>query len=72
MKRHPDAQRRIRQTIFVVTFMLTSIGYAAWVAWTATMWQMKLAEETQRLLAENAQAATAAVVARGTAGRAVP
>ena len=55
---------QLRYALLGVAFFLGSVGYAGWVAYVATTQQVRLAEETQRLLAENAQAATAAAVAR--------
>ena len=53
-----------RYALLGVSFFLASVGYAGWVAWTASQLQLQVNEETQRLLAEGAQAATAAAVAR--------
>lgn len=61
---NPLAYVHGRYAALGLVFMLASVGYAGWVAWTALTLQQQLSEETQRLLAENAQATSAAVRAR--------
>ncbi len=61
-----------RYTLLGVTFFLASVGYAGWVAYVASMQQIAMTEETQRLIAENAQAASAAAIVRAQRDPASP